>query len=174
MKTDLIKTYEGHLILPFGTPYIITTAWETATQYHTQSFSFLDCLDHTVYLVAHYQPFPKSVPKDILPGSLTKDKALQYCLNYGYDMAYKGLPKSFWNYGYKKIKAKGNFPTPNAIKLLFEDAKDKDLVILTHLLRRDKQSFEWMEKQAKTDLLKALMAWAKKIDIQVSESYKSS
>lgn len=171
MKTDLIKTYEGNLILPFGTPYVIATAWEDAKNYYAQSVSILDCLNTTIDLSLHYQLFAKSGPKTYEPASLPKDKALKYVLTYGYDMAYKNLPTNFWNYGYSKQGTSLNWTNPNAITIQLKEIKDRTLTLLTHLLRKDDDAFEFLEKHAKAPVLKALIKTAKGYDIETSKTY---
>jgi len=169
---DIIKTCEGNLILPFGTPYIIATAWETALHYHTEAISFLDCLDHTVDISIHYQPFSKNHSAANLPSSLPKAKAMISCLDYGYQMAYNNIPRSLWNYGYKNMYKKQNWPNPNTIEINLRETKNHELVVLTHLLRRDKKAFEWVEQNTKSGLLKALMKTTKGLNIQATLVYK--
>lgn len=169
---DLIKTFEGSLILPFGTPYIITTAWETTTHYHSESIGFLDCLDHTVDITLHSQSFSKNLAGNYSPSSLSQTKALKYCINYGYEMAYKDMPRALWNYGYKNIYKKQTWPNPNTIEINLRETKNHELVVLTHLLRRDKNVFDWLEKTTKSGLLKALLKTTKGLNIQVTQSYK--
>lgn len=170
-KSDLIKTYGGHLILPFGTPSIITTAWETPSHYHFQSVAVLDCSDHSIRTVVQSQSFPKSVPAGFLPGSLPKKEGLGYCLKHGYNIAYKQIPELLWDYGYQKMKGSFNLPNVNAIEIKLWEQQDMELVILSHILKRDKAAFDALEGLAQSDILKDLMKTVKGYDAATENWY---
>ena len=169
MANDIIKTYSGNLILPFGTPYIITTAWETETQYHTQSIAYLDCLDRTAGLYVSYQSFPKSAPDGYLPASLSKNEALDYCLAWGYRTAYKNIPKLLWDYGYKRLNHNVNLPNPNTIEVVLKEMENMELVVLHHLLKIDLSIFAWLENEAKSNIFKSLLKTTRDLKIEESE-----
>ncbi len=162
---DLIKSFESHLIFPFGTPIVISTAWETDTDYFTEAVSILDCLDNTVQLSLHYQSFSKAATNGILPISSLED-----AIKYGYDMAYKSIPAKLWNYAYKHNKI-FNWPSPNKIKITLKESIDRELVLLTTLLRKDNIAFEWLEKNNKARVLNSLIEVTKKLKIESIKSY---
>ncbi len=92
-------------------------------------------------------------------------------MDYGYDMAFRNIPRALWNYVYSKQNQNINWPNPNNIEIKLNETKDRELILLTHLLRKDENAFNWLEQNSQASILNALIKTAKNLDIQVSKSF---
>jgi hypothetical protein len=160
MEKEIVKVYEGQMILPFGVPSIMTATWETDTQYHCEAISILSTMDGKIELKKIYHP----IHKDSIRLKTTEER-LKLC----FEMAYGVLPRLMWDYGYRMSFFNDRMPNPNNVEINLNEVKDSELIILTHIKRNDATLLDWFENEVKSSLLKSFVDLAKNINIQTSE-----
>lgn len=164
MKNDLMKCYNGNLILRFGVPRIITVAWESTSNYHYEAAAIIDRLNQPAQLtLLSWNP-----PKNTIDEMQDVNNPIEAVAKME-GIAYQSA-KDRIIYMMEGIAIAENLNfNPIAIDIRYHQEKYNLVTSIRQIDLKNAALIDWLRENSKSDLLKSMIDFSRSIKIDVAE-----